>query len=224
METSHSRLTAKALETRSQILTAALDLFAAKGYRDATMRDIASAAGVSLGLAYRYFSSKEQLLIAFYERCAGDLRLEIEQLPRESVSRRYTTVMRKVLERLDPYRESFAEMSGVLMNPRNEAGLLSDHVSYIRRESMELFRLVLTEATSSPSVKAIGDLTTIAYAGYLLLLLFWVNDTSAEQSSTDKLLRFVEDMIGSLTLLVRVPLFVKYCSRLSEIVNPMFGA
>ena len=46
---------------RKKILAAALQVFSAKGYREATVRDIARTAGVSVGALYPYFGNKEQL-------------------------------------------------------------------------------------------------------------------------------------------------------------------
>lgn len=46
----------------SQILDAALDVFAHKGFHSATINDIAQKAGVAKGLLYHYYSSKEELL------------------------------------------------------------------------------------------------------------------------------------------------------------------
>ena len=48
-------------EQRAKILTAARIVFARKG-RGATMADVATEAGISQGLAYRYFESKDQIL------------------------------------------------------------------------------------------------------------------------------------------------------------------
>ncbi|HDP74622.1 MAG TPA: TetR/AcrR family transcriptional regulator [Bacteroidales bacterium] len=45
-----------------QILDAALNVFAHKGFHSATIADIAQKAGVSKGLLYHYYSSKEELL------------------------------------------------------------------------------------------------------------------------------------------------------------------
>ena len=47
-------------EQRAKILSAAANVFARKG-NTATMADVASEAGVSQGLAYRYFASKEEI-------------------------------------------------------------------------------------------------------------------------------------------------------------------
>jgi AcrR family transcriptional regulator len=51
-------------EVRAAILDAARDRFAAAGYRDAKMSDIAAAAGVSTGNLYRYFADREALFTA----------------------------------------------------------------------------------------------------------------------------------------------------------------
>ncbi len=48
-------------QRRKQILFIALELFAKKGYSDTKIGDIAKAAGMSTGLMFHYFESKEQL-------------------------------------------------------------------------------------------------------------------------------------------------------------------
>ena len=48
------------------LLDAAARLFATKGYRETTMRDIAAAAGMQAGSVYYHFKSKEDLLLAVY--------------------------------------------------------------------------------------------------------------------------------------------------------------
>lgn len=48
-------------QRRQQILFKALELFARKGYSDTKIGDIAEAVGMSTGLMFHYFDSKEQL-------------------------------------------------------------------------------------------------------------------------------------------------------------------
>lgn len=54
-------------EQRAKILEAAWKVFARKG-RAMTMADVAGTAGVSYGLAYRYFASKDAILHALIEQ------------------------------------------------------------------------------------------------------------------------------------------------------------
>ena len=60
--------TEKTVENRhEQIMEAALRVFAEKGFAGATNKDIAKEAGITPGLIYHYFESKEALLKAIYE-------------------------------------------------------------------------------------------------------------------------------------------------------------
>lgn len=49
-------------ESRQKILDAALEVFAKQGYHSATVDAIAKTAGISKGLIYNYFKSKEDVL------------------------------------------------------------------------------------------------------------------------------------------------------------------
>src|SRR5262245_22649290 len=53
--------------TAAELRSAAMRVFAAKGYDAATTRDVASAAGVSEQLIQRYFGGKAGLLLAIME-------------------------------------------------------------------------------------------------------------------------------------------------------------
>jgi AcrR family transcriptional regulator len=55
-------------ERKLQILDTALTVFAEKGFANTTIKDIARAAGMSDGLLYHYFTSKEKLLETAVER------------------------------------------------------------------------------------------------------------------------------------------------------------
>ena len=55
-------------DRREQILDAAMHAFAQKGFSRATNKDIAREAGITAGLIYHYFESKEALLRAILRR------------------------------------------------------------------------------------------------------------------------------------------------------------
>ena len=56
---------------REEIITAARDLFSRKGFHGTSMPDIAQAAGISTGLIYYIFPSKEDILLACCEEVAA---------------------------------------------------------------------------------------------------------------------------------------------------------
>jgi len=55
------------LDKREALLRAAIDTFAARGFFNAQVADIARAAGVAAGTVYLYFRSKDDLLISIFE-------------------------------------------------------------------------------------------------------------------------------------------------------------
>ena len=54
-------------ETRQRLVETALALFRERGFDRTTIRDIAAAAGLSLGAAYYYFPSKEAIVGGYYD-------------------------------------------------------------------------------------------------------------------------------------------------------------
>ena len=58
---------AEGREARDELLTAALRVFARRGYREAGVDEIAAEAGYSKGALYWHFSGKEELLMALLE-------------------------------------------------------------------------------------------------------------------------------------------------------------
>lgn len=59
-------------KTAENLLQAALKVFERRGYQASSMAAIALAAGVSKGLTYHYFKSKEALLVALAEKRLGE--------------------------------------------------------------------------------------------------------------------------------------------------------
>jgi AcrR family transcriptional regulator len=64
-------------ERRSRILEAALEVFAGKGYRDASMAELAAAAGVTPPVLYQHFASKQELFLAVVRHQASLLATAI---------------------------------------------------------------------------------------------------------------------------------------------------
>ena len=63
------------LERKQQLLDAAGELFAARGYSATRIADICQAAGVAKGLFYWYFENKE----ALFAEVAADIRLRLRK-------------------------------------------------------------------------------------------------------------------------------------------------
>jgi AcrR family transcriptional regulator len=91
-------------DRRQEILAAAMDLFAKKGFRGTTTRDLATQAEVNEAIIFRYFTNKEELYRAILEHKAGQNReAQIEEFERLASSnddeKFFQTLGHKFLER-----------------------------------------------------------------------------------------------------------------------------
>jgi len=92
--------------TRQEILKAAMELFAKKGFRGMTTRDLASQAGVNEAIIFRYFINKTELYRAI-----------LEEKVQQGRDEHYKEVERQALSS-DP--RSFLEFMGNNILERNE--------------------------------------------------------------------------------------------------------
>jgi len=60
------------------LMDAAAKLFASKGYKETTMRDISSEIGMLPGSVYYHFKSKQKILLAVYKQAVDGLKTRVE--------------------------------------------------------------------------------------------------------------------------------------------------
>lgn len=96
-------------ERERQIVAAAVDEFAARGYAGASMAAIAARAGISKPLIYQYFGSKDGLYLACLHQVAGDLldRLELAELSVDDSVYSRIFALQAVFEALEPQRSAW---------------------------------------------------------------------------------------------------------------------
>jgi len=68
-----------ATDRRGQILDAAVVCFAKRGFHQASMHDISTEAGISVGLIYRYFENKDAVISAMADRHKQEIHEVLER-------------------------------------------------------------------------------------------------------------------------------------------------
>ena len=86
-------------KTRETILDEALRLFASKGIRETTVRDIARAVGITEGAIYRHFHSKDQIVLELFKQYSSELSKRIEEVVNSSqdAEERFRSVVEQFL-------------------------------------------------------------------------------------------------------------------------------
>jgi AcrR family transcriptional regulator len=103
-----------AAERRHQLLVTALQTFAEQGYHQASMNDIADAAGVTKPVLYQHFGSKRELFLEVLREVGGELRARVRAAtagapsPHQQVRRGFEAWFRWVDEQRDGFTVLFA--------------------------------------------------------------------------------------------------------------------
>ena len=87
-----ARRWAKTGATQQRILDAATEVFATRGFTAATMADVVTGSGASIGSIYHHFGGKSELFLAIFEQMA------------DAVDRRIDAAMRKAGDEIDGRR------------------------------------------------------------------------------------------------------------------------
>jgi AcrR family transcriptional regulator len=105
----------KKQQTREAISSAALRLFAERGYDETTLADIAEAAGVAPRTIFAYFDSKEDILLCDDLASLGTLKQRLEQRAPDTTT---VDVIREFLSTVGPPdKESIVRKKIVMANP-----------------------------------------------------------------------------------------------------------
>jgi len=209
-------LTPKARRTRERILESALWLFAERGYEATTMRDVAREAGASLGLAYRYFASKEEFALALYlglaeesEEWAGD------GLSGGTVAERFELVMLAKLDQVSPHRGPLAALLARTLDPNSPISALGEGTAAVREKMGGVFEEVVRGASDAPGDKQAKELGNVLYALHLAILLYWFHDKTPEARATRDLVGSTREILRYLRPTLRLPPMSRVLSRLA---------
>src|SRR3984957_7149964 len=134
-------MTKKAEATSARILDVALDLFRRRGFEQTTMRAIAAEAGVSLGSAYYYFESKEDLVMDFYEQAIETMapRMEAALAGTTSFEERIAAIMAVKFEYFRPNRSFLGALFRHAADPQNRLSPFSEATQQIRERDQAYF-------------------------------------------------------------------------------------
>lgn len=211
-----SVLTPKAQRTRERIRESALALFAEKGYEATTMRDVAARAGASLGLAYRYYASKEEFALELYLRLAEESQeWARENLPEGTIAERFERAMLAKLDQVGSYRGPLAALLVKALDPNSPTSALGEGTAGVREKMGSVFLEVVRGASDAPGEKQTRELGVVLYGLHLAILLYWFHDKTADARDTRELVRSTRQAIRFLRPALRLPPAARVLSRVT---------
>ncbi len=210
--------TNKGKTSKAQLLTISLDLFRTKGFDATTMRDIAGAAGMSLGAFYYYYPSKDSIILDYYRQVQDEhVSLVAQRIHEASTLReRLGLLMHTKLDILSGSRALMGALLRYTGNPDHPLSFLGESTSGIRKESMAMFSDALRgEKLPDDLLHVLPMLLWSMQMGILLYLLY---DKSKNQERTRKLIDVGLDLTVRMIKVARIPVFRSVRKTLRELL------
>ncbi len=210
----------KALITRSHILSTALRVFRERGLDAATMRELAAAAGVSLGSAYYYFPSKEAIIQAYYDDVQAEHARRVTAALAAAplnLKDRLRAAFHSKLDILQGDRKLLSALFRYTGEPHHPLSALGDGTRKNRQQSMSVFLFALADERLPDDIRA--ALPAALWALHMAILLYFIHDDSPEQQRTRRLVDGVLALIVRVLSLVTLPIFKPVRGSIFELLR-----
>ena len=214
---------AQGAATRDRLYATAMGLITQRGYEATTLREIAKEANVSVGLLYRYFPSKQAIILAFYDELSADFARDAAAMPRGRWRERFVFALTASLQVLVAHRVALQALAPVLVGDPDE-GVFSERTAFSRQRVQPVFEDAIIGATDAPRQPLAAALGRLLYLVHLAVLLWWLFDKSSHQRATWALVSLTEQLLPSATLALRVPPVRRFVIAVDELMGEaLFG-
>ena len=191
--------TAQGEAAREHLYATAIRLIESRGYEGTTLRDIANEAGVSVGLLYRYFPSKQSVVIALYDELSSDYARRTGELPAGRWRERFMFALEASLSVLQPHRLALRALTPVLVGDPEE-GIFAPATAFSRLRVQDVFERAVMQATDAPRPPLAAALGRLLYLVHLTVLLWWLLDKSPAQRATTSLVALTRQLLPAAAL------------------------
>ncbi|HEV3353663.1 MAG TPA: TetR family transcriptional regulator [Acidimicrobiales bacterium] len=154
---------------RERVIAAAVDLASEGGYDAVQMRDVAAQADVALGTLYRYFPSKDHLLIAALAEQVSTLQRRLAQKPPRGTSAADRVV--DVLHRASRALEREPQLTAALVNALSSA---DPSVAEAKQEVSDILAAVIADAVDHDALANSEDVVRVLGHVWFAALVSWV--------------------------------------------------
>jgi AcrR family transcriptional regulator len=130
-------------ERRRQLLDVSAEIFTERRYEDVSMSEIAARVGISKGLLYHYFSSKEELFRATLETAVRDLAERIVPNPDLPPAERVSASLDAFIDWIGVHEASYIR----LVEDGGSVATVRERLHRVRQQSAEL---IASEVVAGP--------------------------------------------------------------------------
>jgi AcrR family transcriptional regulator len=215
--------TVQGAAARERLYGTAIGLIAGRGYEATTLREIAGAAGVSVGLLYRYFPSKQAVIVALYDELSTEYARRAAGMKPGTWRSRFIFALETSLDVLKPHRVPLRALIPVLVGDPDD-GVFAEGTAFSRLRVQRVFEEAATGATDAPRAPLAEALGRLLYLLHLSVLLWWLLDRTPRQRATAALVALAQQLLPSATLALRLPPIRRFVIGFDELIREgLFG-
>jgi AcrR family transcriptional regulator len=193
--------TAEGEATRRRLYDAAVTLIAERGYDASTLREVASRAGVSPALLYRYFPNKRAVVLALYDELSETFARQAGAMPRGRWRDRFAFALELSLRTLGPHRVTLRALAPAMVGDEHE-GVFAEQTAFSRRRVQGVFHEAVAGAADAPKAPLAEALGRLLYLAHLGVILWWLLDRSPGQRATTALARLIRQLLPSAAMAI----------------------
>jgi AcrR family transcriptional regulator len=185
---------AQAEERRLQIMKTALTVFASNGFKGTSIKNIAEAAGISQGLMYHYFPSKEDLLESTveYYSFVPQLRQILVEANKRPINEVLYNIAAAFLEMLD----AKANLVRIFMQEIDSNPVVKNAWSNLCREGVSLLKQYIERRITEGELKPHNTEVTARCLFGILFMYHFTRDVF--RTSNVKREDFVKEALANL--------------------------
>jgi AcrR family transcriptional regulator len=196
-------------------------LIGERGYEATTLREIANEAGVSVGLLYRYFPSKQAVIIALYDELSSDYAGRAVRMPQGKWRDRFVFALETSLDVLKPHRTALRALIPVLVGDTHD-GVFAEGTAFSRQRVQHVFENAVIGSTDAPQAGLAHALGRLLYLVHLAALLWWLLDKTPKQRATAALVGLIESLLPSAAIALRLPLIKRSVISMDDLTRDAF--
>jgi AcrR family transcriptional regulator len=214
---------AQGAAARGRLYDTAIRLIRDRGYEETTLREIAREAGVSVGLLYRYFPSKQAVIIALYEELSGEFSRRAATMKPGKWRDRFIFALKTSLRVLEPHRTALRALIPVLVGDPDD-GVFAAGTAFSRLRVQKIFEDAVAGSVDSPKPPLAAALGRLLYLAHLAVLLWWLLDKTPRQRATNALVVLTERLLPSAALALALPPIRRFVTAMDELIGEgLFG-
>jgi len=209
---------------RERLYETAIRMISARGYEATTLREIANDAQVSVGLLYRYFPSKQAVIIALYEELSQDFSRQAAAMEPGTWRERFLFALETSLRALHPHRTTLCALIPVLIGDPDD-GVFAKGTAFSRVRVQQVFETAVADAADAPKAPIAGALGRLLYLAHLAVLLWWLLDKTPRQRATAALVSLTKQLLPSAALTLRLPSIRRFVVAFDALIREgLFGS